>query len=244
MRLLVHFHIFYLEQVPWFLRKLANIHGVDWDLYVTGREEAMPMLRTIKADAKFLEVENVGYDIWPFISVLRAVDLSRYTHILKIHTKNRAPKFIQLNGIWLPGYRWRNLLVNAVLGSKKRFLKALELSSKGLVCEDLLVKNLSRTNPTDNEMLREEALRIGLDIKGRQFAAGTMFLSRIEPFDVFVSAPVDASLFRGKSATHLSGSPAHVYERLLSLAVTSAKYEIVPVVTKPFASLWKRIIVR
>ena len=244
MRLLVHWHIWYPEQVPWFVKKLRNIHGVEWDLYVTGKEEAMPMVKAFKPDAAFVPVKPVGYDIWPFISVLKAVDLGRYSHVLKLHTKNRAPKFIQLNGVWLPGYRWRNLLVNAIIGTPGRFENALSLADKGLVCQEILVKKLSKTNPVDNEMLREEAQALGLQIKGNLFATGTMFLARTEPFELFRKARVEAAHFEGASGTHLSGSSAHVYERLLSLAVTSAGYEIVPVVTNRPATLWKSIVVR
>ena len=202
------------------------------------------MVKAFKPDAAFVPVEPVGYDIWPFISMLKSVDLGRYTHILKLHTKNRAPKFIQLNGVWMPGYRWRNLLVNALIGSPRRFEKALAMADKGLACQELLVKKLSKTNPVDNEMLRAQAQAIGLEIKGNRFAAGTMFLARTEPYELFRKADIKAGQFEGAAGTHLSGSSAHVYERLLSLAVTSAGFEIVPLVTNPPATLWKSIIVR
>ena len=243
MRLLVHFHVYYPEQLPYFLKRLRRIHGVDWDLYVTGREEAMPAVRRLKPDARFFRVENVGYDIWPFIAVLKAVNLAEYDYILKLHTKNKAPKFIQLNGIYLPGYRWRNLLVTALLGSDKRFSRALEKASQGLACQDLLHKRLSRKAPTDNAMLRDEAARIGLVLKGGSFCAGTMFIARAEPFRFLQDAPLDAAHFQSVAGTHLSGTPAHVYERILSLVVTSAGYRITPIVTHPLASAWKHLLV-
>ena len=34
-KLLVHLHLYYLEQVDFMLKKLRNITGCDWDLYVT-----------------------------------------------------------------------------------------------------------------------------------------------------------------------------------------------------------------
>ena len=39
-RLLVHLHVYYPEQLPWFVEKLSHINGCEWDLYVTcSREE-------------------------------------------------------------------------------------------------------------------------------------------------------------------------------------------------------------
>lgn len=242
MRLLVHFHIYYQKQVPYFLRKLRNINGIDWDLWVTGEEAAMPQIKAFKADAHFLPVEKVGYDVWPFIALLKAVDLSQYTHVLKLHTKNRSPKIIQLNGVLMPGYRWRNLLVDALLMSPGHFSKALAAADQGLACQYVLVKKLSKRAPSDNELLRAEAARIGLEIKGEKFAAGTMFISRIEPFAIFKNAPLDAAHFEGESATHKSGTPAHVYERLISLCVTSAGYQIVPLRTNPVCWAWSKFI--
>ena len=32
-KLLVHLHLYYLEQVDFMLKKLRNITGCDWDLY-------------------------------------------------------------------------------------------------------------------------------------------------------------------------------------------------------------------
>ena len=34
-KLLAHLHLYYLEQVDFMLKKLRNITGCDWDLYVT-----------------------------------------------------------------------------------------------------------------------------------------------------------------------------------------------------------------
>ena len=73
-RLLVHLHVYYHDQVVYFIEKMKNISGCEWDLLVTyseydGRTEAL--IREFRPDAGFLKVENVGYDVWPFISVLK-----------------------------------------------------------------------------------------------------------------------------------------------------------------------------
>ncbi|MBO4634332.1 MAG: hypothetical protein J5669_03050 [Bacteroidales bacterium] len=247
MRILVHWHIYYPEQIPYFLDKLSHIRDCSWDLYVTGVPQGREAVRAFKPDAVFLDVENQGYDIWPFISVLRTAPMEQYDYVLKLHTKNSAPKFLQLNGIVLPGYRWRNLLVSALLGTPKRFRKAWEVLEKdpcaGMVCEALLVKKLSRTAPSDTTLLQAEARRIGLPVKGDSFCAGTMFLARASAFEFLRKAPLDVQDFSGVKGTHLSGSPAHVYERILSLCISASGLKIVPLVTRPLLTVWSRIIV-
>lgn len=256
-RLLVHLHAFYADQVPYFLERLTALEGTAWDLYVTCVRDD-PQLReailAFRPDAHLILVENAGYDVWPFISLLRQVPLDRYDYVLKLHTKNRAPrKTLSVNGVFLPGFRWRNLLVEALLGSPERFRETLALleddPSAGMACCGALLKKLSRVQPDDTFLLREEMDHIGLPLKGDRFCAGTMFLARVEPFRFFAGrwpAPaghdvdasrhsrleresIDAELFRGESGTHRSWSPAHVYERILSLCVPAAGYRIVPV---------------
>ena len=65
MKVLVHLHVYYLDQVPYFLEKLSSIGGCQWDLVVTSsslppREESL--LREFKPDVRFIQAENVGYD--------------------------------------------------------------------------------------------------------------------------------------------------------------------------------------
>ena len=236
-RLLVHLHVFYPDQVPYFLERLTALDGTAWDLYITYVQDDPGMRESIlsfRPDAHLIRVENAGYDVWPFISLLRQVPLERYDYVLKLHTKNRAPrKTLSVNGVFLPGYCWRNLLVEALVGSPGRFRRTLALleadPSAGLACSGVLLKKLSRVQPDDTFLLREEMDRIGLPLKGDRFCAGTMFLARVEPFRFFTQASIDAGLFRGESGTHRSWSPAHIYERILSLCVPAAGYRIVPV---------------
>src|SRR5690606_7175456 len=90
-RVLVHVHLFYVDQLDVMLRAVDNLVDCEYDLFVTMVEpdegvetsigEAVP-------GARVLLVPNVGYDIYPFLHVLQHVRLSEYQFILKIHTKN------------------------------------------------------------------------------------------------------------------------------------------------------------
>ena len=79
-RLLVYLHLYYHEQLPFFLERLSSVDGCNWDLVVSWseeNEESERLLRAFRPDVTILKVANVGYDIWPFIAMLRAVDIRR-----------------------------------------------------------------------------------------------------------------------------------------------------------------------
>ena len=65
-RLLVAFHVYYHDQVPWFIGKMRNINGCEWDLVVTFSEydeTTDRLLREFKPDVRMLHTESAGYDI-------------------------------------------------------------------------------------------------------------------------------------------------------------------------------------
>ena len=119
-KILVHLHLYYHNQIDYFIGKLKNICNCDWDLYVTiceENEESKNKILQLKPDAKIIKVENIGYDIWPFIQVCRMVNLDDYDYVLKIHTKNYRAKshlFKEAN-VKIKGYSWRDDLVNAYI---------------------------------------------------------------------------------------------------------------------------------
>ena len=58
-RLLVVLHVYYHEQVDWFIDRLSNIAGCEWDLIVTFSEDSLKSRRkfqSFKPDARFLVV--------------------------------------------------------------------------------------------------------------------------------------------------------------------------------------------
>ena len=233
-RLLVHLHVYYPEQLPWFVEKLSHINGCEWDLYVTCSREEERIRRELGAafpEAVFLPVENVGFDVWPFIRVLRAVDFGRYDYVLKLHTKHGAGG--HLWSVQFSGYRWRDLLVDAVLRSPARFRKALrtleEDPGAGLVCDGLLLQPRRNALPEDNALLEEELARMGLQVgPDEMYCAGTMFLARLAPYAVLRDAPVTAASYSAESQSSQTGTLAHVQERLCTYVVSAAGYRVVP----------------
>ena len=100
-RVLVHFHVYYEDQIPWFLENLRQIKGCEWDLYVTASvlsQAAKEEILAVFPHAILMPVENVGYDVWPFVKVLKAIDFDRYEYVLKLHTKSDSVRGARWNG--------------------------------------------------------------------------------------------------------------------------------------------------
>lgn len=237
-KVLVHLHIYYRDQTDYFIGKLSNICGCEWDLYVTMTElnsETESKLLSFKPDAHIMKVENRGYDVWPFIRVLKAVDLDKYDYILKLHTKNSNTPANRINGLNLKYYTWRNELVDPLLKNKDIFLKLLENFDRypevGLMCSHLLYKHISDGLKEDMSKLDNELKRLGLNVKNKKFCAGTMFIARSAPYKLFQDDRiVNINTFPDLPCSHSTGSMAHVYERILTMIVNADGYTVKPII--------------
>lgn len=245
-KVLVHLHIYYRDQTDYFIGKLSNICSCEWDLYVTMTElnsETESKLLSFKPDAHIMKVENRGYDVWPFIRVLKSVDLDKYDYILKLHTKNRSDASSRINGLSLDNYKWRDELVDPLLKSKKIFLKLLDNFDRypevGLMCSHLLYKHISNGLKEDMSKLDNELKRLGLNVKDKKFCAGTMFIARSAPYKLFQNdGLIDIGLFSDIPHSHSIGSMAHVYERILTMVVNAAGYKVKPIIINWVKSIY------
>ncbi len=245
-KVLVHLHIYYRDQTDYFIGKLSNICGCEWDLYVTMTdldETTVGKIRHFKEDTRFIVTENVGYDIWPFIKVIKAVNLDDYDYILKLHTKNRNETVNLINGLGLKDYQWRDNLVDPLLKKKKSFLKCLEYFRKypdiGLICSHLQYKKISGGLTEDLTALDNELKRLGLNVKDKKFCAGTMFIARSAPYKLFQNdGLIDIGLFSDIPHSHSIGSMAHVYERILTMVVNAAGYKVKPIIINWVKSIY------
>lgn len=233
MKLLVHLHLYYRDQLPWFIGRLNNLTGFDWDLVVTGAcdPDSRKALQQLKPDVRFVEVPNVGYDIWPFIYVVKTTDLSIYDCVVKLHTKAPFLKTMHVAGQHLSGYDWRNILVDPLIGSTEIILDNMILLRHnprvGMLCS---AKMFIRTElKEDRRLLTRELRRLGLSTPDRRFCAGTMFMARPAVLEYLKSDKICQEMFSEQMQSHFRGSMAHVYERILSIAVPALGYRVKPV---------------
>lgn len=90
--ILVHVHLFYPEFWNEISACLKNI-SLPYDLVVTLVEndsKTIENIKGIKSDARIEIVENRGFDVAPFIKVMRENDLSRYDFVIHLHSKRKC----------------------------------------------------------------------------------------------------------------------------------------------------------
>ena len=217
-KILVHLHLYYHDQVDFFIDKLKNIDGVDWDLIVTYSSELKQTTNKIlnfKKNAQFLKVDNVGYDILPFIQAIRSVNPEDYSLVLKLHTKRGYPKQNR-NGQWID-YSWRNSLVDSLIGSKQIFNKNLKLFEKDPQIG--MVSSLRYYQKRDfyDQYVAKELNNLGLYKKDRHTAMGAMFLIRADVLSPLKSDSIRLDKFYSQeNKSGQSISMAHIYERIFS----------------------------
>ena len=253
-KLLVHLHLYYKDQINYMLRKLRNITGINWDLYITSNElddVTKNKILKFKPDANIILVDNLGYDVLPFIKIIQSVNLSEYEYVLKIHTKNKQRK-IWLKEYHRKGYWWRNVLIEALLSNKYRFRKNLKILNKipkiGLICSEIFLWDTENVWPEDTYLLEDELKTLNFKSNYRKYCAGTMFLARAEIYKFLQNIDLNSKNFSKISNTKSTGTLAHVYERVLTIAADEYGFEIYTVKNniehlKNFASKYGRNII-
>lgn len=223
-KLLVHLHLYYHDQLDWFLSKLKNISGCEWTLVVTlcaHNAQSEAKIRRFKADAVILPVENAGYDIWPFICALQHVNLADFDVVLKLHTKNARKDSCGLFGVKWRGYYWRELLVEPLLGTPARFLKNwrkfAQSPSVGMIASEPCL-----LHRTEEPLFDEFHARMGIKSRNSLFCAGTMFFIRVSALLPLLRAGFKASDFAGNQCTGAVFSAAHAMERMFVPLVCDA----------------------
>lgn len=232
-KILVVFHLYYHYQIPYFISKMKNITGVEWDLIVTGNnltKESADAIRKFKPDARFMETENRGYDIWPFIQCIKGIDLSKYLYVIKLHTKNEDESMvIQFNGIKFRGRKWLSLMVNALLRSPERFTKNhnafVSRPKLGLIYSMDVNVTTRDSNIEDGKMLTDELARLGIKPLSREYCAGTMFAVRASALEFLKDERIKSDIFPASKGSHNNGTLTHAYERILCIAVSAQGYQ-------------------
>ena len=94
---LVHAH--YREEALYIFERLSKFPDFDIVLTTGDREIAQEFFRLFSPDrAVCLLIDNQGRDVLPFLLALQLLDLARYTHFIKIHTKRS--QHLRDNGRW------------------------------------------------------------------------------------------------------------------------------------------------
>lgn len=225
--IIVHFH--YPELVGELVRSVKNVTEVaDCEVFATASNsqalvEAERWMHEAGIHADCRLIENRGYDVGPFFEVLNRIDLSAFDYVVKLHTKRNL--FGIVNCLPLMGASWRKKLLRFVSSPRLIATALSEMerdSTIGMIGHGNIVLRVADDYSGIDWRKVEAALSsLGLKhpcLRKGGFVAGTMFLARASALAMF-SGKVDLNTFPLMSVREDDTSPAHVYERVLGLAV-------------------------
>ena len=233
--LLFIFTIYYADQLDFIIQNLKNIQ-TDYDLYVTivgnDRQPTVDKLLEFNPNCRFVDVENIGYDVWPFIKIINMVDLSKYSYVIKLHTKRDMPGVTKLGNGFAVGAKsgWRDDLYAFIKTPENlwKCIKALGGGRVGMCCRYNL-KHGKANHCGVISVAKKCYPNYVLGLRRYCFVAGTMFISRIEPIQKLKELNIPKELFRKPDAEH-SVQFAHVIERTIGECV----YKSGMVIDDPF----------
>ena len=217
MKLAVILHAYYPELRAELDACLANLDE-PYDLFVT--------------DAG---TDNRGFDVWPFLRTLVTLDLTRYTHVLKLHTKRDVAPPVGFNGMQVSGASWRDWLLSIVRTPAAWAETKAQIAAPGVgmvaAAECVLDRRATpgrEERETYDAAVKEAARRFSLPeaaFRRADYVGGTMFLARAEALKP-LQGRFSAADFEVSNAEHASNSFAHIAERLIGFAVAAAGFRI------------------
>jgi len=194
----------------------VNAMGVEFDLFVTTSraDVAEAFERNVPSNARLVTVfgvENVGRDVLPFIRCVETLDLSKYTAVVKLHTKKTVGQKY--------GDVWRNEIVRRLIpetSDTANFFAQLDRPGWGLLGPSTFLLTDSRrfwgANKRRTQLLRRRFNYTG-EPNGLEFFAGTMLWFRPAALQNLpeIVRPESWEKERGQ----LDGTLAHAVERVL-----------------------------
>lgn len=238
--ILVHIHIYYEFLWPELKDCLNNIEDYPHQIVVTLVKENSQLqddiLKTFPY-AKIEIVDNLGFDLGPFIHVLNEVNLDDYSYVIKLHTKRDIPT--KESFAWFAGPRWRNALLKFIKTKEnfKKVINAFEtnpdigmhgpnISTFNKLCDDHVAYK-----DTNNFISSFK-----LPIMRYKFVAGTMFMVRAPLLKLLLKLNLNQKDFEIPDDTHEGCQLAHKLERFCGYLVINQGKKIVDCTTNVFLS--------
>ena len=231
MKVLAIVHFFYKEQWNEIKECLSNIAKYDdMELFVTMPEANISFTGEILAsfgNAHVKTVDNIGYDIWPFLDIINGIDLNAYDILVKLHTKRDMQDSAFLKDVNVGGSFWRDNLLEFCRTPQawKRTRNFFRMDEKtGLVSNDFCIFSES-SDPSHNiypyikKILKDMGLTYSPSFR---FVAGSMFAARPRLFQWVQGKYSEKDFFRADN-DH-SENIAHYLERVLGYAIGSQGY--------------------
>lgn len=243
---LVHIHVFYEEMWQELKEHLTCLNSHSSEIWITVPNGSMIQESHILQDfpgAHILHVDNRGYDIAPFVEVLKRVDLSQFRYCIKLHTKRDMPAPAHVGCVDVSGSKWRHLLLSFLKKDNLALtLQAFDRNEKlGMVGHHALICS---KEPEDYRAWAQSRQWIQMLTPcpaphTSKFIAGSMFICRAPLMAKYRDILADTE-FEVPSREHPS-TISHAAERLLGHIITAAGYTIRDAYTSTSAKLFFRL---
>ena len=240
MKVFVHLHIFYVQQINNFFNKLKKIEKEADFHYVFTISESVKEKEEIKKRIKnqfpyamVFILPNIGFDIYPFVFALKQVNLDDYDFIIKLHTKGRGDKIQNvLNDVQVSDSIWEDMMVDSLIGSPikfKRIVNKLNQNKIGICASSLC---LIKDDPSRydyylmriNKELEKMSLKPWKKDAEFRFFAGSMVMMKAFLLKPILQYKIDDF---GRSISKIKDfTLAHVLERVFTALSVSQGYEI------------------
>lgn len=221
-------HIFYPDLIDEFIVYLKNI-PYTFDILISTQAQHVKVVESQfhqhfpDAIIDIREVENIGYDIYPFVVVFRDI-IKRYDYVCKIHTK-KSEHHPAFSG-------WRKYLLENLLGSQFIVSNILSKFSDNPKLGLIFPKYYP---PTENFIEWGSNFEIGYDLMKKMnitldrkspliFPAGSMFWFRPLALEPLFTIPFTAQQFKKGGDGCIDGTLSHAIERILLKIVEDQDY--------------------
>lgn len=227
-RIAVLLHLYYLDLWPEMLGYMRNL-PTSFDLYVNLVEGSATAGQLQKIQQRICEdvpgakvyiSENRGRDMGGFVHLIGQMKLEKYEVFCKIHTKKSFHR--------QDGDVWRMDLMRSVLG-KHEIDAILDLfaldPSIGMIGSGKYYMNFDPSVGTNEKHVQELSKRLGIQEKGVEFIAGSIFWGRIELLKEIQAAGFTQKDFSQENGA-IDGNLEHAFERIFGSLSSKLGYRV------------------
>lgn len=218
-------HVYYLEVWERIEKKLLQFDDLEYDLFITSSKEKCSLIKNQSKDnfknINFLEVDNCGMDVLPFIKCVKKFDLNKYDYILKLHTKNEKTQERKMQG---------DIIFSSLLNENIRSVIKSSHSNSLAIFPGFFARSIEHLMYGNRKYFDKIIEILDLKSRGDYFSAGTMFWISGPTLNVLVekykSIEEIFNDFDVKYETGADSTPAHAFERVFGALVDSDNLEL------------------
>ena len=119
-KILIHLHLYYIEYFDEIASYIKNLNQkFEYQLYITIPKQNANFTSVLQSsfpESKIFICDNIGFDIYPFIKIIKSVNLDKFSYVIKLHTKRDIDfnLFSIFKNKWYGKSNWREGLLTFI----------------------------------------------------------------------------------------------------------------------------------